>query len=300
MSPDSAAAKAQPAAWMRFAAAATPTVFVVLWSTGFIIAKLALPYSPPLTFLLLRFALVLALLLPLAIAFHAPWPRDRKQIGHLAITGILLHGGYLAGVFCAISHGMSAGLTALIVGTQPILTGLAGRLIGERVSAQQWLGLLLGFAGVALVLANRTSTAGVDALTLSLAVVGLLSITAGTLYQKRYGGSMDLRTGSVVQFTAAGLALLPFALLSETFSVQWTGELVFALAWSVIVMSLGAISLLYLLIRRGAATNVSSLFYLVPPTTAIMAYFIFGESLALLALVGLLMTVGGVAMVVRK
>jgi drug/metabolite transporter (DMT)-like permease len=286
-----------PAAWLL---AATPGVFVVLWSTGFIIAKLALPHSPPLTFLLMRFVLVLAVLLPLALAFRAPWPRGLRQNAHLAVAGSLLHGAYLAGVFCAIAHGMSAGLTALIVGTQPILTGLAGKLIAERVTARQWLGLLLGFAGVALVLAGRTSAAGVNVPSVSLAVVGLAGITAGTLYQKHYCGAMDLRTGSIVQFIAAFVVLLPFAWLTETPDVRWTGELVFALAWSVVIMSLGAISLLYLLIRRGAATNVSSLFYLVPPTTAVMAYFIFGESLAPLALLGLVMTVGGVAMVVRK
>lgn len=285
------------AAWLF---AATPALFVVLWSTGFIIAKLALPYSPPLTFLLLRFALVLAVLLPLALLSRAPWPRGATQTANLAIAGALLHGGYLGGVFCAISHGMSAGLTALIVGTQPIVTGLAGRLIGERVSARQWLGLMLGFTGIALVLANRTSAAGVSGETLSLAFIALASITMGTLYQKRFCGGMDLRTGSVVQFIAAGLVLLPFAFLSETFDVRWTGQLIFALGWSVLVMSLAAITLLYILIRRGAATNVSSLFYLVPPTTAIMAYVIFGEALTPLALFGLVLTVMGVAMVVRK
>jgi drug/metabolite transporter (DMT)-like permease len=280
--------------------AAMPAVFVLLWSSGFIIAKLALPYSPPLVFLLMRFALVLAVMLPLASALRAPWPRDGTQVAHLAVAGALLHGGYLAGVFCAIAHGMSAGLTALIVGTQPILTGLGGRLIGERVSPRQWLGLMLGFGGVALVLANRTGGAAVTGPGAALALLGLAGITGGTLYQKRYCGAMDLRTGSIVQFAAAALVLLPFALLTETFEVKWTGELLFSLAWSVLVMSLGAISLLYLLIRRGAATRVSSLFYLTPPTTAVMAFFIFGETLSMQALLGLALTVCGVAMVVKK
>jgi drug/metabolite transporter (DMT)-like permease len=272
---------------------------VVLWSSGFIIAKLALPYSPPVTFLLLRFCLVVAVMLPVAMACRAPWPKSARETFHLAIAGALLHGGYLSGVFCAIDRGLSAGLTSLIVGLQPILTGLAGRLIGERVSARQWLGLLLGFGGVTLVVADRVHLAGLDAAGLELAALALVSMTAGTLYQKRFGGDMDLRTGSVIQFVAASLVILPFA-LGETRAVQWSGELVFALGWSVVVMSLVAISLLYLLIRRGAATNVASLFYLTPPTTAVMAYFIFDETLSAAALLGLLVAVAGVALVARR
>jgi drug/metabolite transporter (DMT)-like permease len=278
---------------------AMPAVFVVLWSSGFIIAKLALPFSPPVTFLLMRFGLVVAVMLPVALASRAPWPGSTREIFHLAIAGALLHGGYLTGVFCAIDHGLSAGMTSLVVGLQPILTGLAGRLIGERVSARQWLGLLLGFGGVALVVADRVQLAGLDAAGLALALLALASMTAGTLHQKRFGGNMDLRTGSVIQFAAASLVILPFALM-ETRDVHWSGELIFALGWSVVVMSLVAISLLYLLIRRGAATNVSSLFYLTPPTTAVMAYLIFGETLSVAAMVGLALTVAGVAQVARK
>jgi drug/metabolite transporter (DMT)-like permease len=278
---------------------AMPALFVVLWSSGFIIAKLALPFSPPVTFLLMRFGLVIAVMLPIALVFRAPWPKSGRETLHLAIAGALLHGGYLSGVFCAIDRGLSAGLTSLIVGLQPILTGLAGGLIGERVSGRQWLGLLLGFGGVALVVADRVHFAGLDAAGLELAILALVSMTAGTLYQKRFGGNMDLRTGSVIQFVAASLVILPFA-LAETRDVRWSGELIFALGWSVVVMSLVAISLLVLLIRRGAATNVSSLFYLTPPTTAVMAYFIFGETLSLAALMGLALSVAGVALVVRK
>jgi drug/metabolite transporter (DMT)-like permease len=280
--------------------AAMPAVFVLLWSTGFIIARLSQPHSPPLTFLVMRFACVIAVMAPLAIAFRAPWPRSPRQALHFGVAGALLHGGYLSGVFCAIDHGMSAGLSALIVGTQPILVALAGPLIGEHVRPRQWLGLLLGFAGVALVVADKASGAGLDAASMLLALMALASITAGTLYQKRFCGAMDLRTGSVIQFAAAAAVLLPFALMFETRAVQWNGELAFALGWSVLVMSLGAISLLYLLIRRGAATNVSSLFYLTPPTTAIMAYVVFGETLAPAALAGLVVAVTGVALVVRR
>jgi drug/metabolite transporter (DMT)-like permease len=299
LSENTAATGKPGAALQSLAIRAMPAVFVVLWSTGFIIAKLSLPYSPPVTFLVLRFVLVIAVMLPLALVLRAPWPASRQQVIHLAVAGALLHGGYLSGVFCSIDHGMSAGLSALIVGIQPILTGFGCKLIGERVTARQWIGLLLGFGGVAMVVANRTHVAGLDAAGIALAVMALLSMTAGTLYQKRFCSAMDLRTGSVVQFVAAAIALLPFALL-ETRPVQWTGELVFALGWSVVVMSLGAISLLYMLIRRGAATNVSSLFYLTPPTTAIMAYFIFGETLSLMALLGLVIAVSGVALVVKR
>jgi drug/metabolite transporter (DMT)-like permease len=280
--------------------AAMPAVFVLLWSTGFIIARMSQPHSPPLTFLSLRFVCVIAVMAPLAIIWRAPWPRSPQQVLHFAIAGALLHGGYLSGVFCAIDRGMSAGLSALIVGTQPILVALAGPLIGEHVRPRQWLGLLLGFAGVALVVADKASTARLDPASVLLSLMALLSITAGTLYQKRFCGAMDLRTGSVIQFAAASAVVLPFALFTETRVVQWNGELLFALGWSVLVMSLGAISLLYLLIRHGAATNVSSLFYLTPPSTAIMAYFIFGETLTPSALTGLVVAVTGVALVVRR
>jgi len=278
---------------------AMPALFVILWSSGFIIAKLALPFSPPVTFLLLRFGLVVAVMLPFALLFRAPWPKSPRETLHLAVAGALLHGGYLSGVFCAIDRGLGAGLTALIVGMQPILTGLAGRLIGERVNARQWTGLLLGFGGVALVVADRVQLTGLDAVGVELAVLALASMTAGTLYQKRFGAGMDLRTGSVIQFVAASLVILPFA-LAESREVQWSGELMFALGWSVVVMSLLAISLLYLLIRRGAATKVSSLFYLTPPTTAVMAYFIFAETLSVAALLGMLVAVAGVALVARR
>jgi drug/metabolite transporter (DMT)-like permease len=289
----------RPAALSLLALRAMPAVFVMLWSSGFIIAKLALPYSPPATFLLLRFVLVIAVMLPVALIWRAPWPQSARQTFHVMIAGALLHGGYLSGVFCAIDHGLSAGLTSLIVGVQPILTGFASRLIGERVSPRQWLGLFLGFGGVVLVIADRVHITGLDAAGIALSVMALVSMTAGTLYQKRYCGTMDLRTGSVLQFVAASVLLLPFAML-ETRPVHWTGELAFALAWSVVIMSLGAISLLFLMIRRGAATNVSSLFYLTPPTTAIMAYCIFGETLSLAALLGLVIAVSGVALVVRR
>jgi drug/metabolite transporter (DMT)-like permease len=212
-----------------------------------------------------------------------------------------MQGGYLGGVFCSIHLGMSAGVSALIVGTQPILTAFASApLFGERLHARQWSGLVLGFGGVLLVVLGRSVLSGITPATLALSVLALVSITVGTLYQKRYCGAVDLRTGSVIQFAAAGLVLLPLALAFETLQVRWSGEFVLTLAWLVLVLSIGAISLLYILIRKGAATKVASFFYLVPPTTALMAYAMFGETLSLAAMAGMVLTVIGVALVVYR
>jgi drug/metabolite transporter (DMT)-like permease len=278
-----------------------PGLFVLLWSTGFVSAKFGLPYAEPLTFLLLRFALVVALMLPLALLMRAAWPGTLTQFGHVAVVGVLMQGGYLGGVFCSIHLGMSAGVSALIVGLQPILTAFASApLFGERLRARQWSGLVLGFGGVLLVVFGRTTLSGITPAALALSVLALLSITLGTLYQKRYCGAVDLRAGSVIQFCAAGLVLLPLALTFETMQVHWTGEFIFTLGWLVLVLSIGAISLLYILIRKGAATRVASLFYLVPPVTALMAYAMFGETLSLMAMAGMALAAIGVALVVYR
>ena len=278
-----------------------PGLFVLLWSTGFVSAKYGLPYAEPLTFLLLRFALVVALMLPLALAMRVAWPRSLTQVGHVAFVGVLMQGGYLSGVFCSINLGMSAGVSALIVGVQPILTAFASApLFGERLHARQWSGLVLGFGGVLLVVLGRSALSGITPATLALSVLALVSITAGTLYQKRFCGAVDLRAGSVIQFSAAGLVLLPLALMFETMQVRWTGEFMFTIAWLVLVLSMGAISLLYILIRKGAATKVASLFYLVPPSTALMAYAMFGETLSLMAMAGMVLAAIGVALVVYR
>lgn len=287
------AASARWVGWM-------PATFVFLWATGFIGAKYGLPYAEPATFLVLRFILVVALMLPLALVLRAPWPASGAQVCHIAVAGVLLHGGYLGGVFTAIHAGMSAGLAALIVGLQPILTALAAPFIGERVTPRQWLGLALGFGGVALVVAQRLAFGGLTGFSFAMAVLALVSITVGTVYQKRFCGAFDLRSGAVIQFVAAGLALAPFAAAFEHEPVRWSGELAFALAWLVLVLSIGAISLLTLLIRRGAATKVASLFYLVPPVTATIAFVLFGETLGPLALAGFALAVLGVAVVVRS
>jgi drug/metabolite transporter (DMT)-like permease len=285
----------------RFGLQAMPALFVLLWSTGFVSAKYGLPYAEPLTFLLLRFALVVALMLPLALAMRAAWPGSMRQCAHVAVAGVLVQGGYLSGVFCSIHLGMSAGVSALIVGIQPILTAFASApLFGERLHGRQWTGLILGFGGVMLVVLGRSALSGITPATLALSVLALVSITAGTLYQKRYCGAVDLRTGSVIQFSAAGLVLLPLALAYETMQVRWTAEFIMTMAWLVLVLSIGAISLLFILIRKGAATKVASFFYLVPPTTALMAYAMFDERLSALALAGMALAAIGVALVVYR
>jgi drug/metabolite transporter (DMT)-like permease len=278
-----------------------PALFVLLWSTGFIGAKLGLPYAEPLTFLLIRFACVIGLLGLLAIGLRRPWPRSAQQYGHLAVAGSLLHGGYLSGVFSAINNGMGAGVVALIVGVQPLLTAfLGGWMLAERLNLRQWVGFVLGFGGVVLVVWDKLGVGGVTLASLLLSAMALLSMTAGTLYQKRYCGAMDLWSGSVVQFAAAALVLLPFALAIETMQVSWTGRFVFALSWLILVLSIGAISLLHILIKRGAATRVSALFYLTPPTTAVLAYLVFDERLTPTALAGMALAALGVWLALRR
>jgi len=285
----------------RLVAALAPPLFVLLWSTGFIGAKLGTPYVEPFTFLSLRFVLVLLLMLPLALALRARWPASGREAAHIATAGALIQGGYLGGCFAAIHHGMPAGVIALIVGLQPIVTAFAAApLLNERVSALQWLGLGLGFGGVVLVMWEKMSLEGLTAASIAWGVLGLGSITAGTVYQKRYCPAFDLRTGSVIQFAVSLALLLPLAYATETMQVHWTGELAFALGWLVLVLSIGAISLLFYLIERGEATRVASLFYLTPATTAAIAYFVFGEKLGAMALAGMVIGIIGVALVVRK
>jgi len=283
--------------------AAMPMVFVLLWSTGFVVAKFGLPYAPPLTFLLLRFGGVLLVLLPLVLLMRAPWPTG--QVRHIAIAGILLQGGYLAGVWCAIKLGMPAGVSALIVGMQPILTAFAAPLIGESVRPRQWLGLLLGICGVGLVVAAKISLIGLSWQSISLCLLALVSITLGTLYQKRKCPHFDLRTGTIIQFAASIAVLLPFAVFYEHLgpsldTVQWTPRFIGALLWSILALSIGAIFLLFALIRKSAATRVTSLLYLTPPTTALMAWLMFGEVFNLLGIAGMAVAILGVVFVMKK
>ena len=281
-----------------------PAVFVLIWSTGFIVAKYGLPYSSPLWFLNLRFVGVIAVLL-LAIPFvRVPWPA-RSAVKHIALSGLLIQAGYLGGVWVAISQGMPAGLAALIVGLQPVLTAFVAPAIGERVSVRQWVGFALGFLGVVMVVFDKITArledhASFTASSVALAVVALLSITFGTLYQKRRCPSFDLRAGTLIQFSASLLVTVPLALLFETWQVRFTPEFLGALAWSILVLSIGGMALLFPLLRRGEATRVSSLFYLVPPVTALMAWLAFGERFSHRAMLGMACAVVGVALVVVR
>ena len=277
-----------------------PVLFVLLWSTGFIGAKLGLPHAEPITFLLIRMAAVALLLGAIAWIMKAPWP-DPRQAAHIAVAGLLVHGAYLGGVFSAIELGLPAGTVALIVGLQPLLTAVAaGPVLGETVTRRQWLGFALGLLGVLLVVWEKVAFRPGSGAGLLLAGVALVGITLGTLHQKRHGGGMDLRSGTAIQYAATAALFAVLAPLTETMQVEWTGRFVFALVWLSLVLSVGAIFLLFWLIRRGAASRVASLFYLTPPTTAVMAWLLFGETLGPAALVGMGIAIAGVALVNRR
>jgi len=287
---------AHPPAWLRWA----PALFVFLWSTGFIGSRLGTPFAEPLTFLSWRYLALVALLVPIALATGSPWPRNLREGLHAATAGLLVHGAYLGGVFCGIARGVPLATIALLVGLQPVVTALAaGPILGERLTRVQWLGIALGFGGVVLVVSGKWDGPAGDAVGYASAALALAGITAGTLYQKRYCGAIPMLTGGVIQYGAAGLVTFALALATETRVVQWTPQFAFALGWLVLVLSLGAIGLLYTMIRHGEASRVSSLFFLTPPVTAVMAYFLFGERLPLVALAGLAVSAAGVALVTR-
>ncbi len=286
---------ARPAGWLR----AMPGVFVLIWSTGFIVARYGMPYAPPLKFLVVRYALSVICFLAWVVLARVSWPRDRVQWGHLAVTGVLMQAGYLGGVWAAVRAGMGSGLVALLVGLQPVLTAVWLSLRGGVVTGRQWLGLLLGFAGLVLVVWRKLEQGGeVSVLTMSLAIAALLSITAGTLYQKRFVAPCDVRSANAIQLGAAFVVTLPFAAM-EPESIQWNLSSGGAMAWSVLALSLGGSSLLYMLIQRGTATAVTSLLYLVPPCTALMAWILFAEPITAMTLIGIAMTAVGVSLAVR-
>ncbi|MGN8081265.1 DMT family transporter [Variovorax sp. 22077] len=282
--------------WLR----AMPVVFVLIWSTGFIVARYGMPYAPPLKFLAVRFALSLACFGAWVALARVEWPKQRAQWTHLAVTGVLMHAGYLGGVWAAVREGMGAGLVALLVGIQPVLTAVWLSFTGGRITGRQWIGLGLGFAGLVLVVLRKLGQGGeVSVQTMALALMALLSITAGTLYQKRFVAPCDVRSASAVQMAAAVLVTLPFAAL-ETDSIHWNLYSGGAMAWSVLALSLGGSSLLYMLIQRGTATAVTSLLYLVPPCTAVMAWLLFSEPITLVTVLGIGLTAAGVSLVVRS
>ena len=277
-----------------------PVVFVLIWSTGFVVARFGMPHAPPLGFLSVRYALsILAFCIWVAWA-RAAWPQGRRQWLHLSVTGVLIHAGYLGGVWVAVKGGLGAGLTALLVGLQPLLTALWVSASGSahRVGVRQWLGLVLGLAGLVLVVGHKLQLGEAAPANVAAGLFALLSITVGTLYQKRWVRPCDVRTANTVQLLAALVVTLPLAALEDG-TVQMHPELVGAMAWSVLVLTLGGSSLLYLLIQRGAATAVTSLMYLVPPTTALMAWALFDETLSASVLAGLALAAAGVALVVR-
>lgn len=282
-----------------------PLLFVALWSTGFIGAKFGLPYAEPFTFLSVRFVLTLLLLVPLVILLGGDWPRSPALWGHAAVSGLLVHGAYLGGVFYGIALGMPAGLASLLVGLQPLLTAtLSGPLLGERLVPRQWLGLVVGLVGVALVLGGKRDPGaalfeGFGVAALGAVVVALVGISLGTLYQKRFCAGMPLLGGTVAQYLGAGALLGLGALTFETRAIDWTPTFLLTLGWLVLVLSISAILLLMTLIERGEASRVASLFYLVPPATALEAWWLFDERLPALSLIGMAVAIAGVVMAVR-
>ena len=290
-------ADAQRAALLR----AMPVVFVLIWSTGFVVARYGMPHAPPMGFLAWRFALSVVAFLVWIRWAGAVWPSEPRQWLHLSVTGLLMQAGYLGGVWAAVKGGMSAGTAALIVGLQPLLTAVWLSATGNRHAAtsRQWVGLALGLAGLVLVVWRKLGLGEASGPSLGLAMVALLSITAGTLYQKRFVQPGDVRTANTVQLLAALCVALPLALL-ETEPVRWAPQMIGAMAWSVLALTLGGSSLLVLLIQRGAATRVTSLLYLVPPCTALFAWVLFGEVLTPAVLAGMALTAAGVWLVVRE
>jgi drug/metabolite transporter (DMT)-like permease len=279
---------------------AMPAVFVVIWSTGFVVARFGMPWAPPMSFLAWRYGLSIACFLLWIRWARAVWPKDRRQWLHLALSGVLMHAGYLGGVWAAVKAGMGAGLTSLIVGLQPVLTALWVSAMGGRVSVRQWMGLGLGFAGLLLVVSHKLGLGSeVTGWSLACIVTALLAITTGTLYQKRFVAPCDVRTANTIQLCGALLVTLPLALL-ESEPVVPNVQLLSAMAWSVLALTLGGSSLLYLLIQRGAATSVTSLLYLVPPMTAAMAWVLFGEAITAFTVAGTAMTAIGVWLVVQR
>lgn len=284
---------------------AMPGVFVLIWATGFVVARFGMPHSPPMKFLLVRYLLSVGCFLAWAWLARASWPRGRSQWWHLSVTGVFMHACYLGGVWAAVKAGMGAGLAALLVGLQPVLTALWISYGGGRISARQWTGFGLGLAGLVLVVWQKLGYGEVSALNLAFAIGALFGITVGTLYQKRFVQPCDVRTANGVQLAAAAVVTLPLALM-ESEAIRWFDasgalnmQLSGAMAWSVLALTLGGSSLLYLLIQRGVATSVTSLMYLVPPTTALMAWALFDEPITALTIAGIALTATGVSLVVR-
>ncbi|EFO33478.1 DMT family permease [Roseibium sp. TrichSKD4] len=279
-----------------------PAIFVLLWSTGFIGSKLGAPYAEPMVFLTIRFIAVLPFLALIAWWAKTKWPREIGQILHCVVIGALVHGIYLGGVFWAIKQGMPAGASAIVVGLQPVLSAVtAAVLLGERIVPKHWLGLLIGGAGLVLVLGAKLNIdgSGINGLTILAAFLAVLAISVGTVYQKRFVPNTDLLAATIWQYAGAIAVTLPLSFY-ESWTVMWSGQFIFALGWLVFVLSIGAILLLMFLIRQGAVSQVASLFYLVPVATAIESYFLFGEELTLIQILGMGLVVGAVLLIRSK
>lgn len=275
-----------------------PALFVVLWSTGFLGARLGLPYSEPLHFLAVRFAIVGALLLAAALLVGAPWPRG-QAVGWMALAGLLIHGVCLGGFFIAMSTTLPLGLVALIGSLQPVLTAIASRIfLGEHLRPTQWLGIALGFTGVALVASGKFGGGHVETFGLGACTIAVVGITIGTLVQKRFAGRADFRSLGVIQYAAAATLMAVGSFWWETKPIQWTGQFVFALSWLVIVNSILAIALLYIMVARSSVSQVSSLFYLTPSVTAVFAFLLFHEPIHLLMIAGIVTSGLGVYLTV--
>lgn len=279
-----------------------PIVFVGLWSTGFIGARMGAPYSEPMTFLTIRFLVVIALIAPFAFFVKATWP-SAKDAGHSFIIGTMIHGLYLGGVFWAIDDGMPAGLSALLIGLQPILTAFfANMVLKEPITRNHIIGFVLGLAGISLVLAPRLQGGdfSVTPWQIIASLIAVIGISAGTIYQKRFAANLDMRTAIIWQYLAATLMCGIAAYFTETQTIEWTGEFIFALGWLVLVLSIGAILLLLFLIEQGAVSNIAALFYMIPAVTAVISYFLFDEPITPIQIVGILITAAGVFIASRS
>mgnify|MGYP005644706129 FL=1 len=280
--------------------AAMGALFIFFWASGFVAAKYGLPYAEPFTLMTARFVVASAIMVPACFVLKTAWP-GRSAAVHILIAGFGIQVVYLSGVYYGISLGVSTGVTALVVGLQPLLTGvLAGFVLSEKITRRNWIGLVLGFIGLALIVWDRVASPTDTIWGLGVLIIGLIGITIGTLYQKKYCGPFDIRTGVALQTVLSCIVMLAIAAIFETMKIDWTADFVFAVLWSAIGLSVIASCLYYWLIQRGAAARVTSLIYLSPPTTAIMGWAMFGEIMSWMAIGGMAVAMAGVAMAVRN
>lgn len=275
-----------------------PLMFVMLYGSGFVGAKYGLPYSPPLTFLVLRFGLAAALISLLAIILRARWPGSLLEMLHIATAGALTVGMFSAGVFVSISVGLSPAISALIIALQPILVAVfASCLLGEKLTRRQWIGLAMGLLGVTFVVWHKIDPSTLQFFGVGMSVIGLLGVTFGNIYQKRFCANMSLFPGGAIQSITSALILLPLAMAFESMEVIWDVQFVIALGYMAVGVSIGALSLLYIMIRRGDVSRVASVFYLVPVSAAITSYLLYGETFDAPVIAGVLVVAVGVYLV---